>query len=73
MTAYNMDKKTDDVLPASGRVQAVYLNAGGPTAIPAPNAATPSSSTCYDTTSNQYSVSQNNGAGVNCVLSSRFQ
>jgi hypothetical protein len=37
------------------------------------SSAAPSSTTCYDTTSNQYSMSQNNGAGVNCALSLKMQ
>ena len=32
-----------------------------------------SSTTCYDTTSGQYSLSQNNGSGINCALSFKFQ
>jgi hypothetical protein len=73
--ALAVDSKVDDGLPQSGNVTAVYpvLSGGLLAFIPAPNAVSASSSTCYDTTSNQYSVTQNGGAGVNCALSFRFQ
>jgi prepilin-type N-terminal cleavage/methylation domain-containing protein len=49
-------------------------NYGGPTT----NATSPSTTTCYDNSGNagttqQYSLSQNGGANVNCALSFRFQ
>jgi len=76
--AYNMDKKTDDGLPTSGAVQAYYVNGTGSWPwVPAAsaNAAADSTSTCYNTTSNAYSVSSlaNYGTGGNCGLSFRFQ
>jgi hypothetical protein len=37
------------------------------------SSASPSTTTCYDTTSGQYSMTQNGGAGVNCALSFRMQ
>jgi prepilin-type N-terminal cleavage/methylation domain-containing protein len=73
--AYNIDKKIDDGLPTTGAVQAVYLNASVITTVAAPNAATDSTTSCYNTTSNAYSLSSlaNYGAGGNCALSFRFQ
>ena len=85
--AYSIDHKIDDGLPQSGNVTAMYLTHGGgegigwgtqnqPSYSGPPTA--PSSSTCYDNgnqwwTTQQYSISQNGGAGVNCGLSFRFQ
>jgi len=96
--AYNIDKKTDDGLPQSGRVTTLYVNqvgAGGPGSIewaagaggegayganhaPTTNATTATSATCYDNggasgATQQYSLGQNNGNGVNCALSFQFQ
>lgn len=64
--AYGIDKKMDDGLPMSGIVIAAYVS--GNVEVLAPNAATPSATTCFDSTSGQYSVSQNGGLGVNCAL-----
>lgn len=36
------------------------------------NAATDSSTTCYNSSTNQYSINQNGGSGVNCSLSIKF-
>jgi len=74
--ASNMDKKIDDGLPTTGAVQAMYDNSlGNPPMANAPNAATDSTTTCYNTTLNTYSLSSlaNYGAGGNCALSFRFQ
>jgi len=71
--AFSIDKKMDDGMPTTGNVLAQYLGGGGGTPSWSPNAASPSSSTCFDTTSHQYSVAQNNGNGVNCALSFQFQ
>jgi prepilin-type N-terminal cleavage/methylation domain-containing protein len=87
--AYAIDQKMDDGLPQTGHVLATAsvsyfgpgesMNPGGwgvdgsfnlPSAF---SASTPSATTCYDTTSGQYSVTQNNGDGVNCALSLQFQ
>jgi len=84
-----IDKKTDDGLPLSGKTLAAmsfsrnkagflalttnsrtFGNWFDPAAI---SAASPSSATCYDTTSSKYSTDQNNGNGVNCGLSFVFQ
>lgn len=72
--ALAIDGKIDDGLPISGRVRGFYDKGSGvPAIIPAPNAGSGSSSTCYDTTSKRYSLNQNGGAGVNCALSFQFQ
>jgi prepilin-type N-terminal cleavage/methylation domain-containing protein len=71
--ARSIDEKVDDGLPTAGNVTAIYLNNSVSATVNAPNATISSSTTCYDTTSNHYSVSQNGGAGVNCALSFRFQ
>ncbi len=72
--AYNIDKKIDDGLPTSGAVLATYITSKLSVAN-ATNAATDSTATCYNTTSNAYSLSTlaNYGAGGNCALSFRFQ
>jgi prepilin-type N-terminal cleavage/methylation domain-containing protein len=72
-TAYDIDKKMDDGLPTSGNVQANYISPYPNAIIAAPNAGSASSTTCFDTTSNKYSMTQNGGAGVNCALSFQFQ
>jgi hypothetical protein len=71
--AYQMDAKVDDGLPESGKVQAYFPNAATAEVDWAPWAATPSSTTCFDTTSKQYSITQSGGANVNCALSFPFQ
>jgi len=96
--AYAIDAKSDDGLPQSGKVLAMYQTynavwaSGGAsgatgetisgaytagTGAPTTNATAGSSTTCYDNNSGsgpqQYSVSQNNGAGLNCALSFAFQ
>jgi prepilin-type N-terminal cleavage/methylation domain-containing protein len=75
--AYDIDQKIDDGLPNAGRVQAMFLGStfsGSSVVVQwATNASSPSSTTCFDTTSNQYSVAQSNGSGVNCGLSSQMQ
>lgn len=67
LQASNIDKKLDDGLPTRGRITAFDVN-GNSTNLPSA-----SSITCYDSTSNQYSISQNNGSGINCSLSFKFQ
>jgi prepilin-type N-terminal cleavage/methylation domain-containing protein len=73
--AYGIDIKTDDGLPQAGRVTANYISgaATAPPLIASPNAGTDSATTCYNSTTGGYSISKNNGAGVNCALSFRFQ
>jgi prepilin-type N-terminal cleavage/methylation domain-containing protein len=86
--AYAIDSKMDDGLPQSGRVMAMapvelgaWANIGfGPygTWLPPGVQTQGSSETCYDDNNNpdlpeQYSLSQNNGSGINCTLSFQFQ
>ena len=66
--AYGIDQKMDDGMPQSGSVQAYFFNV---TVTWAPNAATADSTTCFDTTSNQYSLLYANNP--NCALTLRFQ
>ena len=68
-----IDNKVDDGIPVTGRVLATYVN--GLAVASAPNAATDSPTTCYNTTSNTYSLSSiaNYGTGKNCALSFQFQ
>jgi prepilin-type N-terminal cleavage/methylation domain-containing protein len=77
--AYSIDKKMDDGLPQSGNVTTknVWNGVNWIGAWPG-TAAGASSTTCYDNGGNasnpmQYSLPQNGGAGVNCVLSFQFQ
>jgi prepilin-type N-terminal cleavage/methylation domain-containing protein len=80
--AYNIDKKTDDGLPESGRITAQY-GGGLIWATPSANSerivsVSPSPTTCYDdggntATTPTYSVAVNGGAGINCGLSFRVQ
>jgi len=77
-----IDAKMDDGLPQGGRVTALYLNwdsfrtpnyAGALAGVATPGSAT----TCYDnnnaaTEPHKYSVTQNNGTGINCALSFAF-
>ena len=86
--AYNIDKKMDDGFPQTGKVtaqfvgtNAIYWAAG--TASSATygtsdtSATPPLSTTCYDNGGvagvQQYSMAQNNGTGMNCALSFKFQ
>jgi hypothetical protein len=76
--AYNIDKKIDDGLPATGSVIAAYLT--GVTAPPVPTAltgATDTTSTCYSGSGSTYaysiSTTANQGAGLNCALSFKFE
>jgi prepilin-type N-terminal cleavage/methylation domain-containing protein len=76
--AYSIDTKIDDGMPTTGNVLAQYLGPSsqcGTGGAPcwSPKAAAASSATCYDTTSNNYSMTQDGGAGVNCALSFRIK
>jgi prepilin-type N-terminal cleavage/methylation domain-containing protein len=87
--AYNVDKKMDDGLPQSGRVQAFYVTDDGSTTmvwsggvdnslVPFTTATAASSTSCFDNSNTasgiqKYSLSQSNGAGANCALSFQFQ
>lgn len=72
--AHALDTKTDDGKPTKGTIQAWYPAANGTTS---PGFATSSSvsdsTTCYETTTNNYSIQVNNGNGLNCGLSFKFQ
>jgi prepilin-type N-terminal cleavage/methylation domain-containing protein len=80
--AYSLDTKVDDGLPQTGRVLAKYVWWNGsypPMWVGTTDtSATPASSTtCYDNGNlggiQHYSLTQNNGAGVNCALSFKMQ
>jgi len=76
LQSYNIDRKIDDGVPNSGVVQAMYLNnnnASPPTLASNTTVSGGTSSSCYDTTSNTYSITPNGGAGANCALSFQFQ
>jgi hypothetical protein len=71
MVAYNMDKKMDDGIPNTGNVQAVYENNYS---LHHANAqASDSATSCFNNTTNTYSISINGGNGKNCSLSFKFQ
>lgn len=69
--AYQIDKKIDDSYPLAGNVSAAY--SGGY----APYATADTATTCFSAASLQlpgaYSLSINNGSGLNCYLSMHFQ
>jgi prepilin-type N-terminal cleavage/methylation domain-containing protein len=86
--AYAMDKKSDDGLPQSGNIKAwsgkwwAGDSEAGPNfgpVVPGDGVSTSASpTTCYDNggvagAKEQYSMTQNGGAGVNCALSFQFQ
>lgn len=77
--AYQIDKKTDDGLPATGSVTATVgtattENAAQPTVNGVATGSLASTS-CYDSTLNVYALGTvtNGGNGANCSLSFRFQ
>ena len=69
--AYNIDSKIDDGLPLAGNVVAYYVSSSAIAA--AANAVSASASTCFDTTSGNYSIGTNGGKGPNCAISVRLQ
>jgi prepilin-type N-terminal cleavage/methylation domain-containing protein len=72
MQAYAVDAKIDDGLPTSGTVQAVYISGNITAAVTASaNAPADSATTCYNTTTNQYSMSTSAyyGKNGNCGIS----
>jgi prepilin-type N-terminal cleavage/methylation domain-containing protein len=73
--AYSIDNKIDDGLPTTGAVQAIYVNSSVTALTNAPNPATDTTTSCYNTTSNVYSIgtAADYGAHGNCALSFRFQ
>jgi prepilin-type N-terminal cleavage/methylation domain-containing protein len=73
-----IDLKMDDGFPASGNVKATWANGtlAENATPPVVNAVSSDTSTsCYNstTTAGAYSLAINNGGGVNCALSFRFQ
>jgi prepilin-type N-terminal cleavage/methylation domain-containing protein len=75
LEAYKIDQKVDDGLPTSGVVQAMYTTGTiNPTIYQgAPNNTTDGATTCYNTTSNTYSIGFQGGVGANCALSFQMQ
>jgi prepilin-type N-terminal cleavage/methylation domain-containing protein len=81
--AYQIDKKIDDGFPITGNVTATYDSGNGTPSGSIENAAPPtvnaaatdSATSCYNssTQTGAYSLNINNGTGVNCALSFRFQ
>jgi hypothetical protein len=73
--AYNIDKKIDDGNPATGNVQAIYINGSNTVTSAAPSTTISggTASSCYDTTTSTYSITFNSGSGGNCALSVKFQ
>ena len=86
LEAYTIDRKLDDGLPQSGNVIDLYLHntnpdwaaGGGASGAWAGVATSAAATTCHDNgnitgAAHQYSITQNNGAGMNCALSFKFQ
>jgi prepilin-type N-terminal cleavage/methylation domain-containing protein len=75
--AWAIDSKIDDGLPTTGNVLAQWLAryGGNPQIGWSTNGSSPSSSTCYDTSSGvaKYSTTYNGGNGINCGISFQFQ
>jgi prepilin-type N-terminal cleavage/methylation domain-containing protein len=73
--AYNIDKKVDDGIPTSGTIVAAYLNDSANAVVHPHGQVNDSATSCYNTTNNTYSISAsaNQGAGLNCALSFKFQ
>lgn len=86
--AYAIDAKIDDGLPISGAVLALYIIGSRPywadrtgawnSLMPHTSASNATTTSCFDNgniggVTQQYSITQNNGTGVNCALSFRFK
>jgi hypothetical protein len=76
--AYQIDKKVDDGYPTTGSVTATWGSGGlaenaAAATVNVTSTSGGTSSSCYDSATGTYSLSQNNGAGANCALSFRFQ
>jgi prepilin-type N-terminal cleavage/methylation domain-containing protein len=76
--AYAIDSKSDDGLPRSGKIRAFFASTTtgwGSTFLTGQGigwfntAATSNSSTCFETTTNKYSIDIDNGRNPNCALS----
>jgi hypothetical protein len=65
--AYDIDKKIDDGAPTTGTVLARYVDEEG--VINAETTPTPTAKSCIDKVSGGYSISVNDGRGINCGLS----
>lgn len=71
LSAFRIDQKVDDGVPTTGNVRALYINSYW---INQPNAqASDSATSCYNTTTNIYSISYNKGSAQACALSIKFQ
>jgi len=72
-----IDQKLDDGFPTTGNVRAMTVscwpNETWPSLNSAPNAANDNATTCFNNTTNNYSMSQNGGSNLNCALSFRMQ
>jgi len=79
--AYNIDQKIDDGYPDTGKVLTQYPGGPGSTGTPWPGtglaswATSDSATTCFNTAGSRhvYSITYNNGTGLNCALSFKFQ
>ncbi len=75
--AYNIDRKTDDGVANTGRVQANYLteNSGTATIAASQSAAAGSytTTTCFDSGTGNYATNFANGNNLSCALSFQFQ
>lgn len=69
--AYNMDKKVDDGLPATGRILALCLSDWW--IYPTNSQASDSATSCYNNNTNAYSTDISQGGGLNCPLSFKLQ
>lgn len=65
--AWNMDTKIDDGLPATGTAIAQHVNCSANFATG--SSSSDSSTSCWNHTTNSYSMNQNNGDGINCGFS----
>jgi hypothetical protein len=70
LQAYQIDKKMDDGLAMTGRVTATI---GASASYFSPGAAADNSTTCFNTSTNAYSIGISGGSNINCALSFQFQ
>jgi prepilin-type N-terminal cleavage/methylation domain-containing protein len=71
--ARNIDDKIDDAVPTTGTVRAQSIGCTSTIPVAAANAAADNGGSCYNSTTNLYSVSISGGSVLNCVLSIRMQ
>lgn len=69
--AYRIDQKIDDGFAMSGTVRDLYISYY--TIVQGNGQGSDSTTSCYNTTTNKYSIGINGGAALNCALSFRFQ